>query len=196
MSISTFDLFKVGIGPSSSHTVGPMVAARRFVLDLAADSCLEATARVTAELFGSLGATGAGHGSPKAIILGLEGETPEAVAVDGIAGRVARARDAGELNLLGRHRIGFSYRDDLVMHREEALPYHANGMRFTAFDADCNMLRARVYYSVGGGFVVDESAASGEELIVDDPTRLPYPFSTGEELLAQCRGARSARSAA
>jgi L-serine dehydratase len=186
MSISTFDLFKVGIGPSSSHTVGPMVAARRFVLDLAADGCLEATARVTAELFGSLGATGAGHGSPKAIILGLEGETPEAVAVDGIAGRVARARDAGELNLLGRHRIGFSYRDDLVMHREEALPYHANGMRFTAFDADCNMLRARVYYSVGGGFVLDESAASGEELIVDDPTRLPYPFSTGEELLAQC----------
>jgi L-serine dehydratase len=143
--------------------------------------------RVCAQLYGSLGATGAGHGSPKAIILGLEGETPEAVDVDSIAARVARAREQGELRLCGRHRIPFSYRDDLVMHRQESLPYHANGMRFSAFDAEGTALLVRVFYSVGGGFVIDEQAARGEELIVDDPTPVPYPFTTAAELLAQCR---------
>ncbi|MEM1145846.1 MAG: L-serine ammonia-lyase [Pseudomonadota bacterium] len=185
MSISVFDLFKIGIGPSSSHTVGPMVAARRFVEELAESGSLESTDRVVAELFGSLGATGAGHGSPKAIILGLQGEAPESVDTALIPQHVARAREEGKLNLLGRRDIAFSYRNDLIMHRE-ALSYHANGMRFTAYDSADEALLKRVFYSVGGGFVVDETAASEEELIIDDPTVLPYSFSTGAELLAQC----------
>ncbi|EAQ96007.1 L-serine ammonia-lyase [Congregibacter litoralis] len=187
MSVSAFDLFKVGIGPSSSHTVGPMVAAQRFACALKNEEKLDSVSRLTVELFGSLGATGAGHGSPKAIILGLMGELPESVDVDSIAAHVQRVREGGELALLGSHSIVFSYRDDLIMHRRESLPYHANGMRFTAQDADGSSLLTRVYYSVGGGFVVNEAAASGEELIVDDPTDLPYPFSTADELLAQCK---------
>ncbi|MEQ8263594.1 L-serine ammonia-lyase [Pseudohaliea sp.] len=186
MAISTFDLFKVGIGPSSSHTVGPMHAARRFAEALAEAGVLERTAKVVAHLYGSLGATGAGHGSPKAIILGLEGETPESVDVDAIPARIERAREAGELTLLGRHAIGFSYRDDLQMHRSESLPYHSNGMRFEAFDDDGAALLERVFYSVGGGFVVDESAAESG-FVVADETVLPYPFDSAEQLLAHCR---------
>ncbi|WOJ95430.1 L-serine ammonia-lyase [Congregibacter brevis] len=187
MSISAFDLFKVGIGPSSSHTVGPMVAANRFAVELRDESFIDSVAGLKVELFGSLGATGAGHGSPKAIILGLMGELPDTVDVDSIATHVDRVRSSHELSLLNRKMIAFSYRDDLIMHRSESLPYHANGMRFTALNADADTLMSRVFYSVGGGFVVDESAASGEELIVDDPTPLPYPFSTADELLEQCR---------
>ena len=134
MSISVFDLFKVGIGPSSSHTVGPMNAARQFAQALDDLQLLEKCAGMTVELFGSLGATGAGHGSPKAIILGLEGESPETVVIDTIVDRVARVREHSELQLLGRHRIVFNYRDDLVMHRSETLPFHPNGMRFTAIN--------------------------------------------------------------
>jgi len=186
MAISTFDLFKVGIGPSSSHTVGPMHAARRFADALAEAGVLERTARVAAHLYGSLGATGAGHGSPKAIILGLEGETPESVDVDAIPARIERAREAGELTLLGRHAIGFSYRDDLQMHRSESLPYHSNGMRFEAFAGEGELLLERVFYSVGGGFVVDESAAESGYVVADE-TVLPYPFDSAEQLLAHCR---------
>lgn len=187
MSVSTFDLFKVGIGPSSSHTVGPMHAARRFARALDEADALGHCRRVVAHLYGSLAATGAGHGAPKAIILGLEGDTPESVDVERIAERVARVREGGELSLPGARRIAFSYRDDLQMHRSESLPYHANGMRFEAFDEQGAALLTRVYYSVGGGFVVDEAAASGEGLVVDDPTPLAHPFSTGAELLARCR---------
>ncbi len=187
MSISTFDLFKVGIGPSSSHTVGPMVAARLFVESLIAQGNLEQVQRVQAELYGSLGATGAGHGSPKAIILGLEGERPDTVDVEAIDGRVARAREEGLLHLAGTHRIDFNYRDDLVMHREQVLAHHANGMRFSAFDAADALLASQVFYSVGGGFVIDESAADAENPIVEDATSLPYPFTSAAELLDQCR---------
>ena len=153
MSISTFDLFKVGIGPSSSHTVGPMHAARMFAVALQDTGALSRCYRVTSELFGSLGATGAGHGSPKAIILGLEGEAPDSVDIDGIDARVAAAREHGSLTLLGTHQIAFDYRDDLIMHRTETLPFHANGMRFTAYDEQGAALQTKVYYSVGGGFV-------------------------------------------
>lgn len=187
MSISAFDLFKVGIGPSSSHTVGPMVAAQGFIAELKLAGDLTRVVRIRAELYGSLGATGAGHGSPKAIILGLEGELPDSVDVDQIDARVQTARSEGFLLLAGEHRIDFDYRNDLVMHRSESLPYHANGMRFTALDIEAATIRTREYYSVGGGFVVDEKAASGEALIVDDPTPLPYPFTTAAELLALCR---------
>ena len=186
MSISVFDLFKVGIGPSSSHTVGPMHAARQFAVTLQTAGFLEACSRVTAELYGSLGATGAGHGSPKAIILGLEGETPDAVDIERIDGHIAAVREGGGITLLGTHSIAFSYREDLVMHRTETLPFHANGMRFTAYDDSGEIMSSRVYYSVGGGFVVDESATEGD-VIVDDPTPVQYPFSTAEGLLAQCR---------
>ena len=186
MSISVFDLFKIGIGPSSSHTVGPMHAARLFALGLRESGKLERCERVCAELYGSLGATGAGHGSPKAILMGLEGETPEQVEVESIASRVAHIREEGTLAVLGAKTIRFSYRDDLVMHRNESLPYHANGMRFSAWDEKQQLLAESVYYSVGGGFVVDETAA-GEDVIVEDETVLPYPFDTAEVLLQQCK---------
>ncbi len=186
MAVSTFDLFKIGIGPSSSHTVGPMVAARRFVTDLQQAGLLGDCARVISELYGSLGATGAGHGSPKAIILGLEGETPEAVDVESIPDRVQAAREGGTLRLLGTHAIPFNYRDDLVMHREEFLPFHANGMRFTACSSDGKQLYSREYFSVGGGFVVDPSGP-GAPVLVDEDTQLPYPFTTAAGLLARCK---------
>ncbi len=186
MSLSTFDLFKVGIGPSSSHTVGPMVAARQFADALVEDGVRPSVHRVVADLYGSLGATGAGHGSPKAIILGLEGERPETVDVEAIPGRVSQAREQGQLSLSGGAPIGFSYRDDLVMHRRESLPFHANGMRFSAFDNNGEVLLTRIYYSVGGGFVIDEQASGAEQLVVDDSTKLQYPFSTAAELLEQC----------
>jgi L-serine dehydratase len=185
MSISVFDLFKVGIGPSSSHTVGPMHAARQFAMALDADYGLHTCRRVTAELFGSLGATGAGHGSPKAIILGLEGETPDAVDIESIDSRIAAVREGRGIGLLGTHPIAFNYREDLTMHRTETLPFHSNGMRFTAYSEHGDVVLSRVYYSVGGGFVVDESATDGD-VIVDDPTPVLYPFSTAEGLLAQC----------
>jgi L-serine dehydratase len=186
MSISVFDLLKVGIGPSSSHTVGPMNAARQFAQALESSGLLTQCRRVTAELYGSLGATGAGHGSPKAVILGLEGESPEDVDIEGIAERIHRAREDGELYLLGQHKIVFNYRDDLVMHRSETLPFHPNGMRFTAFDQTDTPLTTKCFYSVGGGFIVDETAHDGD-VVVDDPTPVAYPFTTAGELLAQCR---------
>ena len=186
MAISVFDLFSIGIGPSSSHTVGPMRAARMFVTGLDADDLLERTATVHAELFGSLGATGHGHGSDKAVLLGLEGEDPETVDTGSVAARVEAVRASGRLKLLGRHGIEFDADEHLVLHRRKALPYHPNGMTFTAEDASRSVLRSRTYYSVGGGFVVDENAAAGDR-IVPDTTPLPLPFSTGAELLDRCR---------
>ena len=186
MAISVFDLFSIGIGPSSSHTVGPMRAARTFVTGLYADDLLERTATVHAELFGSLGATGHGHGSDKAVLLGLEGEDPQTVETGSVAARVEAVRASGRLKLLGRHEIEFDADEHLVLHRRKALPYHPNGMTFTAEDASRSVLRSRTYYSVGGGFVVDENAAAGDR-IVPDTTPLPLPFSTGAELLDRCR---------
>jgi L-serine dehydratase len=121
-----------------------------------------------------------------AIILGLEGESPESVDVDTAAGRVAAIREGGVLKLLGRKALDFDYRNDLVMHRSESLPFHANGMRFSAYDAQGEIIDSRVFYSVGGGFIVDDTA-TGADAVVDDPTVLPYPFTTAEELLQQCR---------
>ena len=184
MAISVFDLFSVGIGPSSSHTVGPMRAARTFVSGLDDDGLLTRVARVRVELFGSLGATGHGHGSARAVVLGLAGERPETVDVTA-AGELARqALDSGTVRLLGKHDAALSD-DDLVLHRRESLPFHPNGMRFFAFDEARRPLRERTYYSVGGGFVVDEAAAGADRIKPDD-TVLRYPFSTGAELLARC----------
>ena len=184
MSLSVFDLFKIGIGPSSSHTVGPMRAARRFAEGLRRDRLLEATASVKVELYGSLGATGKGHGSDKAVLLGLEGEQPESVETTAIPARLAAIRESAELRLLGEKAIRFDVAEQLAFIRK-ALPYHPNGMIFRAFDAAGLQLRSREYYSVGGGFVVDEQAA-GSDRIVEDATALPYPFHSAAELLGHC----------
>ena len=186
MAISVFDLFSIGIGPSSSHTVGPMRAARMFALGLADDELLERTATIHAELFGSLGATGHGHGSDKAVLLGLEGEDPETVDTQIVGARVEAIKASGRLRVLGHQEIAFDTNEHLVMHRRKTLPYHPNGMTFTAEDADRSVLRSRTYYSVGGGFVVDENAAAGDR-IVPDTTPLPLRFSTGAELLDRCQ---------
>ncbi|HKE64432.1 MAG TPA: L-serine ammonia-lyase [Micromonosporaceae bacterium] len=181
--ISTFDLFKIGIGPSSSHTVGPMRAAYRFAGGLKADGVLADTARVHAELFGSLGATGHGHGSDRAVLLGLSGEEPETVDTDGIPRRVDAITASGRLALLGTHEIDFQVDRDLVLHRRRTLPFHPNGMTFTASNRAGTVLRERTYYSVGGGFVVDEKATGADRIKVDE-TPVAYPFRTGAELLA------------
>ncbi len=185
MAISVFDLFKIGIGPSSSHTVGPMRAARQFAQDLRQNRMLAKTRTVKAELFGSLGATGKGHGSDKAVLLGLEGELPERVDTDALPQRLERIRKQKSLALLGEHRIDFDEQKHLIMHRRRSLPFHSNGMHFSALDAVGRELHKAVYYSVGGGFVVDEAAA-GADRIKEDDTVLPYPFKSGAELLELC----------
>ena len=184
MAISVFDLFSIGIGPSSSHTVGPMRAARTFVEGLNADGLLTNVARVRAELFGSLGATGRGHGSDRAVVLGFEGERPETVDTATVLARREAVRVSGRIRLLGSHEVAFA-EDDLILHRRTSLPFHPNGMRFAAFDSDDGLLRERTYYSVGGGFVVDETAAGADRIKVDD-TPLKYPFTTGDQLLQRC----------
>jgi L-serine dehydratase len=184
MVLSVFDLFSVGIGPSSSHTVGPMRAARRFVAGLDRDGLLPRCARVRVELFGSLGATGHGHGSEKAVILGLEGAEPETVETRTAGERAERVRAEGAITLLGSRRIAFGD-DDLVMHRRRSLPAHPNGMSFVAWDADGVALRERIFYSVGGGFVVDEEAVGADRVVVREAP-VPFPFTTGAELLVHC----------
>ncbi|WP_164018904.1 L-serine ammonia-lyase [Pyxidicoccus trucidator] len=195
MAVSVFDLFKIGIGPSSSHTVGPMRAARTFALRLEEGGKLERLSKLKVELFGSLGATGKGHGSDKAVLLGLRGETPEGVDVESIPAVVARWRTEGRVALLGKRDVTFRDGEHLVMHRRRTLPYHPNGMRFSAFSADGAELDARVYYSVGGGFVVDETAAAGQDPLRPDITPQPFPFHSAAELLAHCERERQPISA-
>lgn len=184
MSLSVFDLFKIGIGPSSSHTVGPMSAAARFAEGLQRDALLSSTQTVKVELYGSLGATGKGHGSDKAVLLGLEGEQPSTVDTNLIDARLVAIRSSGQLRLLGQHTINFNEKQHLAMIRKP-LTFHPNGMIFRAFNAAGLQLRSREYYSVGGGFVVDEAAA-GADRIVEDSTPLSYPFNSGKALLAHC----------
>jgi len=190
MAVSVFDLFKIGIGPSSSHTVGPMRAARLFALRLQHEGNLAATARVCSQLYGSLGATGKGHGTDKAVLLGLAGREPDTVEVEHIGGALKRIREAQRLALLDTHEIGFNEKTDLIFYRRETLPFHANGMRFSAFDAAGAELLTRTYYSVGGGFVVsDEVAHDGrlQKVIAPDTTVLAHPFHSGADLLVLTR---------
>jgi L-serine dehydratase len=190
MAVSVFDLFKIGIGPSSSHTVGPMRAARMFALRLQHDGLLPQVARVQCQLYGSLGATGRGHGSDKAVLLGLAGHEPDRVDVDAIPALLEAMRRDARLMLLDQHAVAFDEAADLVFHRRETLPFHANGMRFVAFGAAGNELLSKAYYSVGGGFVVsDEVAADGskQKTIAPDTTVLPHPFHSGEELLVRAQ---------
>ncbi|MET1004042.1 MAG: L-serine ammonia-lyase [Propionibacteriaceae bacterium] len=186
MALSALDLFSVGIGPSSSHTVGPMRAARRFVLTLRELELLAHTERVHGQLFGSLGATGHGHGSDRAVLLGLEAEDPETVDIDRALQRVAQVRASKTLSLCGLRQIAFDPQTDLVLHRRKTLPTHPNGMTFEAYDGSGEPLLTRTYFSVGGGFVVDEEATGSDRVVADD-TVVRYPFSTGRELLDQCR---------
>ena len=190
MAVSVFDLFRIGIGPSSSHTVGPMRAARLFALRLRHDGLLDRSARVVARLYGSLGASGKGHGSDKAVLLGLLGHEPETIDPDAIPALLQAVRAGRQLALLGTHEVGFDEREDLRFLRRETLRLHPNGMRFEAFDAAGAPLAERVYYSVGGGFVLsDEAAADGtrHKTIAPDTTVLPHPFHSGAELLARTR---------
>ncbi|MGY6631419.1 MAG: L-serine ammonia-lyase [Wenzhouxiangella sp.] len=185
MAVSIFDLFKIGIGPSSSHTVGPMRAASIFLQRAAEAGVVESTRRVQIDLFGSLGHTGRGHGSDRAVLLGLEGEVPDQVDPDHISQRMGEIVEQGRLKLAGQHEIAIDLRRDLIFHKRQTLPYHSNGMRFALFDDQGQALLSRDYYSVGGGFVVNADEAAADRIVADS-TPLKYPYKTGDELLAIC----------
>jgi len=186
MGVSVFDLFKIGIGPSSSHTVGPMRAAARFATRwLGERGILDDVARLRAELFGSLAHTGRGHGTDKAVVCGFEGEWPDRIDPDVIPEKLKRIRTQKKLRILGTHEISFDEKTDLVFNKRQKLPYHSNGMRFTAYAANGEELATRDYYSVGGGFVVNHDEAA-ENRIVADKTALPFAFHSGDELLEFC----------
>jgi len=185
MAVSVFDLFKIGIGPSSSHTVGPMKAACTFVRRLDQANQLASCARIQVTLFGSLAHTGRGHGTDKAILLGLQGEMPDQVDPDAIAGLLAAIQERQQIQLPGGPLIGFKPDEDLKFNKRQLLPHHPNGMRFEAFAADESTLMQREYYSVGGGFVVNQDRAA-EDRIVADETPLPMAFTSGDELLQLC----------
>ncbi|SAL70826.1 L-serine dehydratase 1 [Caballeronia terrestris] len=183
MAVSVFDLFKIGIGPSSSHTVGPMRAALMFVQGLDRDGLLDAVASVKCELYGSLGATGKGHGTDRGVMLGLMGDAPDTVDAQTISPRLDTVRMSKKLSLLGKHEIGFVQKEHIGFYRQ-ALAEHPNGMKLHAFDASGALLREATYLSVGGGFVVTAGAANTAVLTAHE--HLPYPFLTGDELLKMC----------
>jgi L-serine dehydratase len=182
MKTSIFDLFKIGIGPSSSHTVGPMRAARRFVERLDANQGLANVSRVVAELYGSLALTGTGHGTDKAVLLGLSGEKAEEVDPGQVDAVVNTIRSTHALKLLGRKAIPFDESCGLVFHVDQVLPGHPNGMQFTAFDRNGGVLGREIYYSIGGGFIIREGEPSATDSM---PLPVPHPFSNGAELLEQ-----------
>tara|TARA_B100000579_G_scaffold407808_1_gene395368 strand:- start:345 stop:1745 length:1401 start_codon:yes stop_codon:yes gene_type:complete len=185
MAISVFDLFKIGIGPSSSHTVGPMIAARKFILSIEESKQLEKVNRIKSEMFGSLGATGKAHGTPKAIILGLEGEEPDQVDATLISKRIKKIYSVGKINLLGKKMIDYDHEADLKLYRRKSLPFHPNGMTFSAYDEKGGEVLKKTYYSVGGGFVVDDSNEKGN-YIAEDETEITYPYDKATELLEYC----------
>ncbi|EIK52269.1 L-serine dehydratase [Stutzerimonas stutzeri TS44] len=183
MALSVFDLFKIGIGPSSSHTVGPMRAAALFVEALRERDLLSGVRRIEARLYGSLAATGVGHGSDRAVIMGLMGEWPESIDPAQIAPRMARLRECNELLLDNQLPIAFDWRRDMRL-LDDNLPYHPNAMTLLA-EGDAGALFEETYYSIGGGFVVDAAqAASGR--LDQDQTELPYDFNSAAEMLRQC----------
>ncbi len=184
MAISVFDMFKIGVGPSSSHTVGPMRAARQFLLDLEAEGLFERTTQVVAQLYGSLALTGKGHGTDRAVLLGLEGETPDEVDPDSVPRRLRHIRSSGKIKLLGKREIIFDEPINLLFHKDQMLPKHSNGLRFLALDAVGKTLLQDEFYSIGGGFIVRGTDEEGDAAAAD--VQLPYAFTSAEELLAQC----------
>ena len=186
MAVSVFDLFKIGIGPSSSHTVGPMRAAHAFVQRLQRQGALAQVARLRCQLFGSLGATGIGHASDRAVILGLAGHAPDTVDVNAVDAIIADVNNSQQLLLNGEQRIVFDPATDLLLIGAVSLPFHPNGMRFEAWDARHELVDAQAYYSVGGGFIVSEEAAHDAErqqAIAPDTDVLPLPFHSAAQLL-------------
>ncbi|MCC7153245.1 MAG: L-serine ammonia-lyase [Bryobacterales bacterium] len=181
MRTSLFDLFKIGIGPSSSHTVGPMRAAHRFVGELESMGALGGTCRVVIDLYGSLALTGVGHGTDKAVVLGLGGQRPEQVDPASVEGLLGKVRESRQLALGGTHAIPFEESQDVLFRRDQMLAAHSNGMRFSAFDGAGDALHRRVYYSTGGGFV----QAEGESSNAAERPPVPHPFSSGDDLLKQ-----------
>ncbi|MET1253634.1 L-serine ammonia-lyase [Aliikangiella maris] len=179
MAVSVFDLFTVGIGPSSSHTVGPMRAARRFIKKAIAQK--KPIVKVKSELYGSLGYTGKGHGSDVAILLGLEGEKPDTVDTDSVPARIEHIKTSQVINLFGKQTIPFNYDKDIIFNRRKSLPFHANGMKFTAIGEEGEIILEKIYYSVGGGFIVGEE--TDPKPIQQAHLQLPYDFQSGEQLL-------------
>lgn len=186
MAISVFDMFKVGIGPSSSHTMGPMKAAVYFLRDIAAENLIEQIDHIVVELYGSLALTGIGHGTDKAVMLGLEGSLPDTIDPDTIEPRLEKIQNTKQIHLNNQKAIAFDSQKHLVFYRRKVLPYHPNGIRFIAFDATAKELLNRTYYSIGGGFVVDESMAAKDRLKKDTVT-VAYPFKSARELLDICK---------
>lgn len=186
MALSIFDLFKVGIGPSSSHTVGPMVAAKRFVDDLEKRGQVHQTDQVKVSLYGSLALTGKGHSTDVAVMLGLMGEQPDRVDPDSVALFIAEITRSGELNLAGKRTIAFCPDAHLLFHFAQSLPQHPNGIRFQAFDAAGIVLHDAVFYSIGGGFVLSEAEVA-EPPLSEDRVTIPYDFNSGAELLTLCQ---------
>jgi L-serine dehydratase len=184
VSLSVFDIFKIGIGPSSSHTMGPMNAARSFVELLAARGLLDRIAEISAQLYGSLALTGRGHCTDRAILLGLEGESPETIDPAAIEPTLQRIRASGRIRLLGRHEIAFDEPLNLLFHIDQVLPGHSNGMRFTAHDAALQVLAREEYYSIGGGFIVHAGSPAHAGEIRAKP---PYEFDSGARLLELAR---------
>lgn len=180
--ISVFDMFKVGVGPSSSHTLGPWRAAQRFLTALSKKCLPEAVAKVQVELYGSLALTGEGHGTDLATLLGLSGQDPETIPLEEVQAIPLAVRQENRLRLFGTHFIPFQLREDLIFHFDKCLEQHANGMKFHAWDEAGQLLHSDTYFSVGGGFVVKEGEIIGEE----PPVELPYPISTSAELRRYC----------
>ncbi|MEL0637778.1 L-serine ammonia-lyase [Marinomonas sp. TI.3.20] len=186
MAISMFDLFKVGIGPSSSHTVGPMVAANQFAHQLETLHLMSKVAHLKIDLYGSLGATGKGHGTGKAVLMGLEGALPDVVDPSIIDGRVADIESSSLIKLLAKQVVAIDVQADLIYHRIDRLDFHANGMVLEAFDVDRRSLHRSTFYSVGGGFIVQENEQGDVEL-VEDSTVLPFEFHSAETLIGLCK---------
>jgi L-serine dehydratase len=185
MMISVFDMFSIGIGPSSSHTVGPMKAAKAFIDQLTTNHSLALAKQIKIELFGSLAFTGKGHGTDNAILLGLEGNTPEEVNPDHIRPRAQEISYKQRINLNSTHEIAFNYTQDFIFNFKDLLPAHTNGMRFSAYDADNHSILTKVYYSIGGGFILNEDEISQPAAHAYTPD-CPYPFTHAKSLLDLC----------
>lgn len=187
MAISVFHLFSIGIGPSSSHTVGPMRAARQFVINLDKEGILAKTHSIKVDLYGSLALTGKGHSTDLAILLGLEGNSPEGIDPNLVQSKVEQIRSSHIINLLGKQEVFFDEPKQLLFHYDKQLPFHPNGMRFHSYNETGKELKSEVFYSVGGGFIVDHAAASQDKHLGEEAHQLPYPFKTADELLKICK---------